>query len=272
MDIKAYIESGILEAYVLGALDAAERAEVDMYIARYPEVADEVAAIERSMQSYAEASAEEPPAHMQQQIWSAIQALPTKENSQSPKTIPLVVAERNRHYRWQNAAALIALAGSLLANILLWSQRNNIEEQQLATQQQLDSMGKQQQLLAKQVEYYRQEKEMMADAAMQTIPMKSVVPNHPMAATIYWNKEKGDAYLSMQKLPMPEKGKQYQMWVIQDGKPVSMGVLPMDMIENGLVAKLPMIVKDGQAFAISLEKEGGNPTPTEVYVLGKINA
>jgi anti-sigma-K factor RskA len=273
VNIKEYIESGILEAYVLGALDAAERAEVERYIALYPEVAEEVAAIERAMQSYAEANAEEVPAHMQQQIWGAIQTSQTKkENGLSPKTIPLVVAENNRQYRWQNAAVLIALVGSLLVNVMLWSQRNNIEEQQVAAKQQVESLKKEQAVLAQKVDIYRKEKDMMADAALQTIPMKSVVPGHPMAATIYWNKNNGEAYLSMQKLPMPEKGKQYQMWVIQAGKPVSMGVLPMEMVSGEMVSKLPMEVKDGQAFAISLEKEGGNPTPTEVYVLGKISA
>jgi anti-sigma-K factor RskA len=42
------------------------------------------------------------------------------------------------------------------------------------------------------------------------------------------------------------------------------------MAEGKMVAKLPMEVKQGEAFAISLENTGGNPTPTEVYVLGKV--
>ena len=72
-------------------------------------------------------------------------------------------------------------------------------------------------------------------------------------------------------MPMPEKGKQYQLWVIQDGKPVSMGVIDNNLVANaGMMYKIPMQVKGGQAFAISLEKEGGNPTPTEVMAVGAI--
>jgi anti-sigma-K factor RskA len=93
-----------------------------------------------------------------------------------------------------------------------------------------------------------------------------------MAATVYWSKEKGDAYLTANSLPMPPTGMQYQMWVIQDGKPVSMGTLPNEIVDNTSMQKLAMNVKAGQAFAISLEKEGGNPTPTTVYVLGKISS
>jgi anti-sigma-K factor RskA len=48
-----------------------------------------------------------------------------------------------------------------------------------------------------------------------------------------------------------------------------MGVISNDIVEKGMMSKLPMSVTSGQAFAISLEKDGGNPTPTEVMVLGK---
>jgi anti-sigma-K factor RskA len=37
-----------------------------------------------------------------------------------------------------------------------------------------------------------------------------------------------------------------------------------------MMLKVPMQVQSGQAFAISLEKEGGNPTPTEVMIVGAI--
>jgi anti-sigma-K factor RskA len=48
-----------------------------------------------------------------------------------------------------------------------------------------------------------------------------------------------------------------------------MGMLPNTMANTPAMQKVSMQVTDGEAFAISLEKEGGNPTPTTVYVLGK---
>jgi anti-sigma-K factor RskA len=271
VDTQAYIESGILEAYVLGSLHASEQAEVEANIAAYPELAEEVAAIELAMQQYAEANAEEPPAFMQERIWAAISGENAVENNSPGRTIPFTPEVRRRQYRWANAAMLLALVGSLAVNIMLWSQGNKSGQELASVKREMQTMQKRQAEMVAVLDAYKKEKEMMADADMQTVPMKSMVPGHPMVATVYWNKSKGEAYLSMQKLPAPEKGKQYQMWVIRDGKPVSMGTIPMDMTE-GDIAKLPMEVKDGQAFAISLEKEGGNPTPTQVYVLGAIKA
>jgi len=41
------------------------------------------------------------------------------------------------------------------------------------------------------------------------------------------------------------------------------------MADSPVMEKVNMTVTEGDAFAISLEKRGGNPTPTTVYVLGK---
>jgi anti-sigma-K factor RskA len=287
VDIKEYIESGILEAYILGALPNEERLQVEADIARYPELAAEAAAIEDGMRLFAESTPVQPPAHLQEQIWNAIASnaptvdvinaptvdkdnTPTVDKAEPSKVVPFP-APAKKQYGWQMAAAVAALVGSVLLNVILWSQRSKMQENQVALQQQLDTVLEKQRSLASLLDERKKENEMMADSSMQMIVMKSIQPGHPMAATIYWNKAKGETYLTMKKLPMPPQGMQYQMWVIQDGKPVSMGVIDNNMVENEVVARLPMEVTNGQAFAISLEKEGGSPTPTaeNIYVLGK---
>jgi anti-sigma-K factor RskA len=123
------------------------------------------------------------------------------------------------------------------------------------------------------VSTYQKEKEMLADPNMQSVTMRSMQKDHPMAATIMWNKEKGDAWLAVQKLPEPPKGMQYQLWVIKDGKPVDMGMVENQMVVTGGLQKVTkQMTGEGQAFAISLEKEGGSPVPTmeRIYVLGKV--
>ena len=122
------------------------------------------------------------------------------------------------------------------------------------------------------LERYQHEADMMADPDMKPIVMQTTQKDHPMAATIYWSKNKAEAYVSVQKLPMPPAGKQYQLWAIAGGKPVSLGVLRNEMIGTNGMEKVNQAVADGQAFAISLEKEGGSPTPTmdQIFVMGKV--
>lgn len=271
MNIKEYIESGILEAYTLGALEDGERADVERNIAMYPELAAELAAIEETMLKMAEEQAVTPPDFMLERIWIDLnEEAPTTKVEEPvivPKTIPLVQPATTKP-SWQRAAVWAAVVVSVLTNIVLLSQRNSSREQQDILAARVDSMNAAQLQLAATLDAYKKEKEILAAPGMQTIVMRKD-GNNSMAGMVYWSKDKGDTYLALHNMPMPPKGKQYQLWVIQDGKPVDMGVISNDMVaRGGMMQKIPMTVFSGQAFAISLEKEGGNPTPTEVYMVG----
>ncbi|HXB13642.1 MAG TPA: hypothetical protein VNZ45_16765, partial [Bacteroidia bacterium] len=52
-DVKEYIASGILEAYVLGTLEEKERQEVEAMASKHPEVKKELDAIEDALITYA---------------------------------------------------------------------------------------------------------------------------------------------------------------------------------------------------------------------------
>jgi anti-sigma-K factor RskA len=274
VNIKEYIESGILEAYVLGALTEQERAQVDADIALYPELAGEVEAIEMAMQLHANETSVTPPAFMQEKIWNAIQAQqPVVNNITEQKPAAKVVEFTPPVARpaWQRAAVWAAVLVSVITNFVLLSQRNQIRTQNTELAARLEKLeSKDSQMLAK-VESYDKGMNMIADTGMKTIVMRSAKPGHEMTGMVFWSKAKGETYLAIHNMPMPEKGKQYQLWVIQDGKPVSMGVIDNNLVANaGTMFKVPMNVTGGQAFAISLEKEGGNATPTEVMVVGAI--
>lgn len=272
MNIKEYIESGILEAYVLGALSDEERTGVEADIAMYPELAAEKAAIEESMLLMADEQAEAPPAFMQEQIWNALKDDSADAEDETPpaKSIPVpdTPTRTGGQVSWQRAAIWAAVLVSVLTNFMLLSQRNESREQKEVLAARVDSLQASQEQLASTLNTFRQERDLLADPAMQTVVMRKEGDNK-MAGMVYWDKDKGEAYLALHNMPLPPQGKQYQLWVIQDGKPVDMGVISNDMITSeGLMKKLDKSVQAGQAFAISLEKEGGNPTPTQVYMVG----
>ncbi len=272
MNIKEYIESGILEAYALGALTEEERAGVEADIAMYPELAAELAAIEVAMHKLTDEQAVPPPAFMQEQIWNALDpGAATQAPPPQPPTraLPLPPADtKQRQPSWLRAAIWATVVVSVLTNFMLLSQRNESREEQKVLAAKVDSMTATQQQLATLVGAYKKEMDMMADPGMQTVVMRKE-GDTKMAGMVYWSKEKGEAYLALHNMPMPPQGKQYQLWIIQDGKPVDMGVISNDMVsKDGMMQKIPMTVAEGQAFAISIEKEGGNPTPTQVFMVG----
>ena len=72
-------------------------------------------------------------------------------------------------------------------------------------------------------------------------------------------------------LPSVPEGMQYQLWAIIDGKPVDAGMIST---EKGIyhIQKMKSFGR-AEAFAITLEKAGGSPTPTmdQMYVIAKIS-
>ncbi len=267
MNTGEYIESGILEAYVLGVLTADENLEVAAYVAMHPELSAELDAIESALIQYSASGVSLPQVGVSDKIWKTIN--PSAPLASASKNVPLPAPQKN--VQWRYAAIWIVLAGSLALNLLLWNIGRKNADTAIALTKEVACLHMDQQLLTAQLDDYLKAKDMMADTAMQTIVMHTMQKGHPMAATLYWSKEKAEAYVSVDGLPKPPEGMQYQLWVIQDGKPVDMGVLSNKMANTPKIQKVAMAVSSGEAFAITLEKNGGSPVPTmeNLYVLGK---
>ena len=96
-------------------------------------------------------------------------------------------------------------------------------------------------------------------------------PNHPNAlATIYFDTESNEAYLMVNNMPAAPSDKQYQLWAIIDGKPVDAGVFN----SSGDTSRLQKMgrFENAQAFAVTVERVGGSPTPSmeTMVVIGSI--
>ncbi len=89
---------------------------------------------------------------------------------------------------------------------------------------------------------------------------------------VYWNKASKEVFIEIKNLPVPEAGKQYQLWAIVNGKPVDAGMITLTQGDSSLHKMKNFDAV--QAFAITLEKEGGSPSPTltEMYVMGAIGS
>ena len=90
-------------------------------------------------------------------------------------------------------------------------------------------------------------------------------------ATICWNTKTKEVYVGFSNLPQAPIGKQYQLWAIADGKPVDLGVI--DITTDTASMQKMKVTEKAQAFAVTLEKSGGNSSPTldEMYALGSTN-
>lgn len=270
MNVEAYIASGILESYLLGELTLAEKQEVEDAMRAHPQVKAEMLAIEATMAELCHAGAIEPSANVRDKLLRNISNVPQPQVfSEDRRTAaPIELNKPGRNYPWLLAASIALAMLSSVSAVFFYNKWQESEAElfsvNLANQRYADRL-EQTEKASLQANY-----ELNAITSSQFKPVylsgKDIAPS--ATARIFWNKQSKEVYLNSQGLPKPPPNKQYQLWVIADQGPVSLGVIKPD--EAGLV-KMEATGK-AQTFAITLEPMGGSNSPTldQMYVAGNV--
>lgn len=261
MEVQDIISSGLLELYATGLASSTERQQVENWIKQYPEAAAELKDIESGLENYAQSAAVTPPIEIKEKIFTRINALRPVSDIDNGSTAK-VVAFKN-YWKFAAAASIILLAGSAIMNVLYYNKYDTANKDLQQTQEQLAEVQQQTNKIKGDLDVVQSKYSI--PVALQGQP---TLPD--ATAKIFWMKNTGAVMIDASNLPDAPAGKQYQFWAIVDGVPVDGGLI----ITNDKGKKFHMqpmkAFGRAEAFAISLEKEGGNPTPTAVVSMGKI--
>jgi len=283
VDLSCIISSGDLELYVLGMLPEEEAHKIAQLALLFPEVQAELDRISESLEGLGSVTNEVPSASVKGELMSKLKELKAEEQ----KTIPFGSpgAKKIREENFNSGAAVIPMrqanrtsrllaasfAGFVLSlgALFYFISQNKQSQRELASlKQNADTLRnsintQQQQILA-----YTQTMQMMHDVTYKKIELTNVPGKPESMAQVFWNTRTKEVYIADVSLPQAPPDKQYQLWAIVDGKPVDAGMLSN---AKNLAQRMKVFDK-AEMFAITLEKKGGNPTPTmeEMYVAGKV--
>jgi anti-sigma-K factor RskA len=273
-NIKAYIESGILELYVLGNLSPEERLQVEEMAVKHADVKAEIAQIEQSLEFYAEEYAVEPPEAVRNKVLNGLlinlgdDRTFTKPRKYSGEEVfendivPLQVRQ-NSFYKYAFAACLTLLLISIYGLINLYGKLQESSSQ--LTAMQLDK-----QKIANQVNVMDRELGMYRDTSYRILRLKGMAKTPQSAMTLAWSPATKKVVVDMHsmKLPVHDKQHQYQLWALVGGKPVDMGVFNVNADTKSI--KEMKLIAAADAFAVTLEPMGGSVSPTldQMVVMG----
>jgi anti-sigma-K factor RskA len=277
-NIKEYIESGILELYVLGDLSSAEMAEVEAVSKLYPEVKTELEEIEQVMVKVADNFTLEPSSSVKENFFASIsfsdneeKITETKETVIETRVIPMNNSRLN-FYKFALAACVALLLVSVVAIVNL---NRNLQD----SRQQIAQLETSNQSFANRVNYL-DERASKSDEVLSVFTnadykMVSLVgtPAFPESKILVaWNAKEQKVMIDLKSMKMPKNDQdhQYQLWALVDGKPVDLGVFDADDSSIGL--KTMKSIGALQTFAVTLEPRGGSVSPTleKLMVLGNI--
>jgi len=276
MKIEEYIASGILENYLLGVASPQEKQEVECMSHIYPEIKQELNALELAMENFL--LAEETP--ITEDLWLKIEGQLEDKNIRSissPNSKETKVTEIisiNRSSRVATFGMIASIAAILIIGFFFVQTKNKLSNKEIQLASFQNEMNGLKQENSGIIDNLNHEKELVAffsDPDTKSVMMKGIPAKDSTAnSQVCWNAKNKKVMLCIGQLPANPEDKQYQLWAMVDGKPVDLGVFDAD----GTHPMIPMIsIENPQAFAVTLEKKGGSPTPTlsELYVLGAMS-
>lgn len=282
-NLKAYIESGVLELYVLGDLSPEETLKVEELASQHQEIRDELAAIEYAMEEFAIQNAVQPPADVETKLFQKL-GIYLEEETNSVVELPLpaepkIVRLDNsdikvRSLRYALVACVALLLISTAALFITYSKLTDAHDQIASLNLDKEKFAG----VVSKLEFTNQGLnnivEMNESKDWATIKMQGQAISPQSKMNIYWNKKDKSVlinYLAMD-LPKADAQHEYQLWALVNGKPVSLGVFgKTDSTSREALLKMQTI-QEAQAFAVTLEPMGGsvNPTMEKLTVMGGV--
>jgi anti-sigma-K factor RskA len=261
METKEYINSGILEIYVYGLLSETENEEVTIMANTYPEIKEEIIAIEKAIVALSSS-------------FSPFHSVANYEKIKAKlelKYAPVVEMETSRNWSqyigW--AAAILLMIGIGFQYTQLQETSNQVastEIEKLKIEKELNDLALKNKQNETSLAVVRDVKNTVVALGGQAVAPES-------SAKVYWNKETQVVYVDAVGLPEPPKGMVYQVWSLKLSPltPTSIGLLE-NFDENDQRLFAVNSTGDAEAFGITLEPAGGSLSPTmeQLYTLGKV--
>lgn len=265
MDIRAYIESGQIEACLTGDASAWEMEQFARLRTEHPEVDQAASEAEAALEVMAMNMAVTPAPHLREQILHAAKA--SAESKARPETSP------TPGFSWINIAAAVLLLAVFSAGIWI----NSLRDEVAGLRDRISVLETDNSVLANKASQFESEatdvksqRDLLADAATKRIPMAPPGTETPNA-DVFWNADAGEVFIRQQSLPSIASNEQFQLWGLRGDEKIDLGVFDhVDSSGDTLLRMKTIDAVDG--FAVTIEPRGGSTVPTleKLVTLGLI--
>jgi anti-sigma-K factor RskA len=249
----------LLGAYAVNAVDADERAAVEALVAADPEAATELASLLAVAATLGDAVASDPPPALRAAVLAEVAATtqvgplsgprhaataaeatdtpPTARETAASSNVTDLASRRRARPRWLAIAAAVAIGAAVPTALAVQQARR------------ADQVEQQQQALA----------DLLTDPS--AVVVHGTMPGGGKATAIMTDSQ---ALISASDMPDPGEGHVYQLWVLDDGKAASAGILADS---GGSARALTDAFSSGDSLAVTVEPTGGSDQPTTDPVL-----
>jgi anti-sigma-K factor RskA len=247
--IKIFLDTDLLEKYLLGDTSTEESLQVERYIAMYPEVRTSYDELQKNLKMYAKLHARKTPEGLKETILNRIR------NEK---------AGRRRFYRYAVAASIAALlfAGS---SYFFWNQSKTLQQENTIVNNKIKDLELDMKV---QLEDLRNQYIVLNNPNTKRLNINGNLKAKELKAVTYVNPVKKLSYINVSHLPQLPEDQCFQMWAEVNGELVNLGVIKQFDDKEKLLA-LPY--SDNAIGYITIEPQGGNSSPTVKNIVANIS-
>lgn len=250
MNKDKFLQTGLLEQYVLGLTDEEETEIVKEYAEAYPEVQLEIDQMREALDQYAKQYAVMPPEELKSRVMQGVDQAGQRSDERTGTPGP-----SGSGSNWMGAVLLTLLIGT---SLFLYRGKAAAERDLASLESRYTVF---QEECERQKAALQQQQQIFATLNHEaTIPVRlhAIGAQTGAEAVAYLNGLEKAAYINTGLLPELPSGKTYQLWADVEGEMINMGVL--EQKNKGLQAV--SFIEHAESLNITIEPEGGSEEPT----------
>jgi anti-sigma-K factor RskA len=246
--IRIFLDTDLLEKYLLGTTSKEETLQVERYIAMYPEVRKTYNELQENLEMFAKMHALKTPEGLKAKILTRIRLQNTG---------------RRKFRRYAIAASIAAFlfAGS---SYFFWDQNQSLQEENSIVNNKIKTLEED---MKEQLEDVRNQFIVLNNPQTKKYFVNGNKKAEELKAVAYINPVKKLSYINVRNLPQLPENQCYQMWAEVNGEMVNLGIIK-DVADKDKLRALPYA--DDAVSYITIEPKGGNDTPTVQNIVANI--
>lgn len=245
-------DSGILEQYLLGELNASDMASVDDILQNDDDLRRHFEALEKKFEMIGLENAIQPPLHLKDQIFSSINGSNKSMNKSSS-------------YSWLTGiAASIALIAIAMV-FFMYGQLQNVKDDLRLVEDENKALIQNNTEITNaydEVKSWLNEINNLEIARYQ-LKGNELSPNSKLIA--YLNHTEKKVIINTEGLQQLSASQDYQMWADVDGEMISMGIIDVSQNLHTL-----NYISDAESLNITIEPKGGSDHPTVSNLISNV--
>ncbi|MBJ6369522.1 anti-sigma factor [Snuella sedimenti] len=241
--INTFLNSGLLEKYLLGETTSEETEMVETYISKYPEVQNTYNTMQYNLEVVAKSNAVEAPKSVLNNILEEIDDTPVITLKTKYKT----------WYKYSIAASIAALffAGT---SYLFYNQNKKLSEENQIVVDEIFDLRDDIEMNNKKLDDIMYQFKQLNDPETYKYIIQGNSRAKNLKTVAYINPKEKTSMIDVVSLPQLPKEQCYQIWAELQGKMVSLGILS----ETDRQLRAIPYTEDALGLNITIEPKGGN--------------